>query len=932
MAETEYYRMTVDEVLEDLDTSVEGLSADEAEARREEHGENVLVTAGAPSKLLMFLSQFKDLLVLVLIFAGLGSYVIAAVEGSWANFRDGSVMFLIVILNAVIGFIQEHKASRIVEELRELIRSPADVVRDGDVTEVAQRQLVPGDVVRIEEGDKVPADLRLMESFNLRTNEFSLTGESMPQDKQTNALSGSLVLGDRDNMAFVGTTVVSGTATGVVVKTGMDTELGRIATMTEETSEVASPLQDELDLLARRLTAAVIVISVALFGVALWQGLGWLVSVTYALGVAVACVPQALPAQLTVAMSTASRRLAGKNAVVKSLPSVETLGSTNVICTDKTGTLTRNEMTVKTAWFNGWHYTFTGIGYEPEGEILLEGKDPLGQEQIDEIEVMMDAATMASNAEIHPPDDDHPNWYPVGDPTEAALITMSTKIGTRAENEDEENPEIQEFPFTSERKRMSSVRDFGDRHVLTMKGSTDALLEISKYIYRDGGAEPITDEDWKTVQLVNREYSERALRVLAIAYRPLEETGEDYVEEEVEKDVIFLGLVGIIDPAREGVREAVEECHDAHIRTYMITGDHAVTAQAIAHEIGLAHEGEELPVIRGQEMADLSDDSLVETMREHDSLIFSRVDPADKLRVVTLLEERMDQVVAVTGDGVNDAPALKRAHIGVAMGQTGTDVAKEAAEVVLLDDSFPTLVHAVEEGRTIYNNIRKVVLASLTTNTAELVAVLLGLVGIAIGNMAIPILAIQVLAVDLLAEIMPLTFLCFDPPGPGVMTRQPRSRSEHILQPVSGGEVLFLGSTIGILAVANFILYMLRHGGILTQGDVGTVAYMRASTMTWLTIGYCQFVNILSWRYQYRTIFSRNILTNKILLSSIGVSIVMVLIGVYAPYVSSFLEFASIGLVDWLFVWGAALVFLGCWEGLKALRRARSRGVEEATA
>ena len=931
MAETEFYRKTVKDTLQELGTSQDGLSNDGARARREEYGENVLVTGAQKSKLLMFLSQFKDVLVLVLVFAGIASYSIAAMEGTWANFRDGSVMFFIVFLNAIIGFIQEYKASRIVEQLRELIRSPAQVVREGEASEVAQADLVPGDIVRVEEGDKIPADMRLIESFNLRTNEFSLTGESMPQGKETNAIKEDVVLGDRDNMAYVGTTVASGTGTGVVVRTGMDTELGKIASMTEETTEIASPLQRELDSLAWRLTGVVIVISALLFGVALLQDMGWLVSITYALGVAVACVPQALPAQLTVAMSTASRRLAGKNAVVKSLPSVETLGSTNVICTDKTGTLTRNEMTVTHAWFSGKEYTFTGIGYEPEGDILDENGDPLSEEQIEEIEVMMDAATMASNAEIHKPDEEHPNWYAVGDPTEAALVTMSTKIGTRSPKEDEENPELEEFPFESERKRMSSVRQFGEREVVTMKGATDSVLSVSKYIYRDGEAQPITEEDRERIREINESYSEQAMRVLAIAHRPLEEGGEDYVQEEIEKDVIFLGLVGMIDPPREGVKEAVAECHDAKINTYIMTGDHATTASAIADEIGLAHEGEPCPVITGQELGDISDEELVKTMSEHDSIIFSRVDPSDKLRVVTLLEDELDQVVAVTGDGVNDAPALKRAHIGVAMGQTGTDVAKEAAEVVLLDDSFPTLVHAVKEGRTIYNNIAKVVLASLTTNTAELVAVLLGLIGIAIGNLAIPILAIQILAIDLLAEIMPLTFLCFDPPGPELMKRPPRSRDKHILDIFTGTEVTFLGLLIGALAVGNYIFYLTRHGGLLNYKEVIEAAdgteivwrYARASTMTWLTIGFCQFVNILSRRYRYTSIFNRNIITNKILFGSVFVSIGLVLLGVYGPGISSFLEFAGIGLTDWACVFGAAAIFLGAWEGLKMLRRMR---------
>lgn len=930
MADKDYYRMTVEEVLDELGTSEEGLSAQEAENRLRRYGRNELITAARVPKWLLFLSQFKDVLVLVLIVAGILSFGVGFVEGSWPNIRTGMAMFVIVAINAIIGFAQEYKAGRILEQLRKLIRSPAQVMRDGSMTEVSQDRLVPGDIVAINEGDKIPADMRIIESFNLRTNDFSLTGESMPQGKQTNAIREECVLADRDNMAYVGTTVASGNATAVVVRTGMETELGKIAAMTEETVESKSPLQQELELLAWRLTSVVVVISALLFVAALWLGFDWILSMTYALGVAVACVPQALPAQVTVALSTASRRLAEKNAVVKNLPSVETLGSTNVICTDKTGTLTKNEMTVRAVWFNGHHYEMTGIGYEPKGDIQDENEQKLGQEQVDEIEVLMDAATMASNAEIHAPDDEHPGWYPVGDPTEAALVTMSTKLGTRSPEEDEENPELHEFPFDAERKRMSSVRQFGEREVLTMKGAADSVLSISKSIYRGGKAVPITEEDKEATRAVAEEYSEDAMRVLAIAHRPLEADGRDYVLKEVEKDVVFLGLVGMIDPPKEGVREAVESAHRAHIRTFIVTGDHAVTAQAVGREIGLSESGQTSPVITGQEMARITDARLVDTMEHHDSLIFSRVDPADKLRVVRLLEEQ-GEVVAVTGDGVNDAPALKRAHIGVAMGRTGTDVAKEASEVVLLDDSFPTLVHAVEEGRTIYNNLRKVVLASLTTNVAELVAVLLGLLGVALHNLAIPILAIQILAIDLLAEIMPLTFLCFDRPSEELMRQRPRSRKDHILSLSSGAEVVLLGSLIGALAVANYLLYQWRHGPFpevgqwLAVGTEGTIHYARATTMAYLTIAYCQFVNILSRRYDLQSLFNRNILTNKVLLWSIAASIGLVFVGVYGPYVSDFLSFAGPGPVDWLYVLAAAGVYLGIFETIKLWKRRRRR-------
>jgi len=922
MEKKEYYRMKVKEVLDDLQTSENGLSADEAEKRLAEHGPNELTAEFRVPKWLMFLSQFKDLLVIVLIVA-------AAISFSIGSVRDATVMLIIVAINAVIGFVQEYKVNRILESLKNLIRSPAKVVRDGALSELPQEKLVPGDIVHLEAGDKVPADTRIIESFDLRTEDFALTGESMPQGKTSNAIEEASVIGDRDNMAFMGTTVTSGSATGVVVRTGMETEMGKIAGMTEKTSDVKTPLEKELSSLARWLTVTVVIIGAILFAVATVQGFTFFTSMVYALGIAVALVPQALPAQVTVALSTTSKRLADRSAVVRSLPSVETLGSTSVISTDKTGTLTRNELMATRIWFDGRHFTLTGSGYEPKGEILDDAGKVLDQAEIDRIEIMMDAATMASNAEIHPPDDDHPGWYPVGDPTEAALVAMSTKLGTRSPKEDEENPELQEFPFDSERKRMSSVRRFEDRQELAMKGAPDSVLKISKHIYLDGKAVPMTDEHRKTILSVNEEFSKQALRVLAIAYRPLDAGGKDYVMEEVEKDVIFLGLVGMIDPPRDGVKEAIAECHDSGIRTFIMTGDHAITAQAIGMEIGLSAGEGPSPVYTGGELKSLSDEDLTKAMRENESLIFSRVDPEDKLRIVELLEGS-GEVVAVTGDGVNDAPALKKADIGVAMGRIGTDVAKEASELVLLDDSFPTLVHAVREGRTIYNNLRKTVLASLTTNGAELFVVLLGLAAVAMRNWAIPILAIQILAIDLLAEIMPLTFLSYDPPPDDVMKRPPRDLGDHIVNKRTGLEVIFLGLLIGILSFVNYALFMHRSGTTFTVESADPVLYARATTIAYLTIAFCQFSNILSRRYEYGTIVSRNFFSNRILLLSIAGSILLMLVSIYLPIVRRFLQFDPPGIVDWVYVIGAGLVYLACYEIMKMFKRLRRKAFQAA--
>jgi len=911
----EYYRMTVQDTFDSLETSEKGLSKSEAEKRIRKYGENTLKAEIKMPLWLVFLSQFKELLVIILIIGGLIAYFIG-------DYRDGTIIFIIVIVNAVVGFIQEYRAGKIVDKLKGLIQSPAKVIRDGDLIEISQINLVPGDIVKVEEGDKLPADIRIIESAGFKTNDFALTGESVPQEKITEAIDEEVSIADRVNMAYAGTTVASGNALGVVVATGMNSETGKIAKMTEEAGVIKTPLQEEMRLLARQLTIAVIIIGSALFFIGIAQNFTIYLSLVYALGIAMALVPQALPAQVTVALSTGSSRLANRNAVVKNLPSVETLGSTTVICTDKTGTLTKNEMTVRSVWFNGKKYQITGLGYEPKGEIKDETGKTLTKKQIDEIEVMMDAATMASNAEIHQPDDQHDIWYPIGDPTEAALIAMSTKLGTRSPKEDEENPEIQEFPFDSKRKRMSSVRKFGEKVALTVKGSTDGILSVSKYIYKNKKEVVLTEDDKKQIKTVNEKYSEEGLRVIAIARRDLKSKKNEYTIEEVEKDLTFLGLVAMIDPAKDGVKEAIKEACEAGIRIIMITGDHAITARAIGKDIGLSVEWEN-DVFTGVELNEMDDNELKKVLKGKQSIIFSRVDPADKLRIVKILEEE-GEIVAVTGDGVNDAPALRRAHIGVAMGKRGTDVAKEASRLVLLDDSFPTLVNAIEEGRTIYTNLKKTVYSSLTTNIAELVLVLFGLLGVALWNYPIPILAVQVLAIDLIGEIMPLTFLTFDPPAEGVMASPPRDPKEHIVNRRSASEFLFLGILIGGLAFLNFLFFMQREGITLSVNDTNILPYFQVTALAYVTIVFCQYINILEWRYDYTSIFNRNLFTNKILLSSIVISIGLVLIAIYAPFISDFLVFSGLKISDWGFAGLTTLIFLIVFEVLKVLRKKRS--------
>lgn len=910
MDKENFYRQKVKDIFKFLDTGKDGLTDTEAEKRLEENGPNELRTVKGTPIWVLFFQQFADVLMILLLVASVMSFLIQ-------NYRDGIVMLIIAVINAIIGFFQEFKAEKIMASLDKLVQSPAKVIRDGEIKEIPQQELVIGDIISLDEGDKVPADLRIIEAFNLRTNDVSLTGESMPQEKNSNIVSGEKPLADRDNMAYLGTNVASGTAKGVVVRTGMDTEMGKIAALTQAEEKTRSPLQQELKVVANRIAVFAVIIGFTLFGISIYQGLGLNFALIYGLGIAVAVVPQALPMQITVALSQGVNSLATKNAVIKKLSSVETLGSTNVIATDKTGTLTKNEMTVKKVWFNNQEYNITGLGYKPEGDIEKESGEKLTEEEIDELEIMFDAATMASNAEIHPPDDIHSGWYPIGDPTEAALITLSTKLGTRSPKEDEENPELHEFSFDSERKRMSSIRQFEDDKVLTMKGALGSVLSISKYIYKDGKKVEITDEDKKKFNEINEKYSQEAMRVLAIAYRKLGEDETDYVIEEIERDVVILGLVAMIDPPKEGVKEAIENSHKAHISTFIMTGDHAITAKAVGDAISLAVNDEEVPVLTSRDLKDLSSFELKEMMNEHESIIFSRVSPEDKLWIVKNLKD-MDKIVAVTGDGVNDAPALKSAHIGVAMGQMGTDVSKEAAELVLLDDSYPTLVHAIRKGRTIYNNLKKTVIASLTSNGGELAIVLLGLIAAALFKWPIPILTIQILSIDLLAEILPLTAFTYDPGSDDLMTSPPREQNEHIVNRNSFQEILFFGILMGGLAFVNFGIFNMMNGSSLTGSHP---LYSRATTISYLTIVICQWVNILSRRYEKTTFFSRTFFSSKKMLYSILISIVMVLVVIYTPAINKYLGFSGVTVGDWFRIIIAGGVFLSAHEIMKWFKR-----------
>jgi len=756
---TPAYQLSGAAVLEELQSdAAKGLAETEIRRRRRHYGSNVLHETGQRPLYHLFLHQFSDLLIGLLFLAAALAYYLD-------DLRGGTVLLLIILFNAIIGFYQEHKAERLLEGLKTLIMSRATVIRGGVRNEVPEHDLVPGDIVFLEAGASVPADIRLIESHEFATNDFTLTGESVPQDKEAEiVLDNETPVTDQDCMAFLGTTVARGSATGIVVATGMATTIGEIAQISQTITRDRSPLQREIGTLARTLTKIAGIIVVALFATNILLHADAVpdtqslinASLLFAIGVAAACVPQGLPAQITVALSLGIGRLAQESAVVKRLSAVETLGSTTVICSDQTGTITTNEMTIIRGWANGRIFEVTGQGYRPDGEILEDGA-PVPTEEIEDIKQFFQHGLLASNGRTHPPDEQHPDWYAIGDPTEAAFMPFAIKAGLDPAERLAGFPLLAEIPFDSERKRMTMLRTHKGRVIAYMKGATESVLAACTAIHMHGGTRPLDEGLRGEISARVETFSADSLRVIALAYRDIPDGREDFPLKETERDFVFAGLVAMFDPPRTGVPEAISDVRNAHVRVFMLTGDDPVTASAIAKRIGMP-EGR---VLTGADLVQQSNMELKEILTEQ-SLVFSRVSPTDKHRIVKLLKE-MGEVVAVTGDGVNDTLSLKQADIGVAMGKLGSDVAKEAAEIVLINDDFTTLVNAIREGRTIFQNLRSIILSSITSNIGELSCVCLGFVGAAAG-LAIPITAVQILSIDLIGEMLPLMALTFDPP------------------------------------------------------------------------------------------------------------------------------------------------------------------------
>ena len=905
-AEEFFYQISVETAVSRLKTDPKkGLTEREAESRLEEHGPNKLKEGKSRPIIFRFFDQFKDLMIIVLIIAAILAYYLG-------DFRGGTILLIIVFVNAIIGFYQEFKAEKILESLKKIIQSKATVIRDGQKKEVSQDELVPGDLVYLEEGSAIPADIRLIQTTNFSTNDFILTGESVPQEKFADlVIDKKMTITDQDNIVFLGITVAKGNALGVVYGTGMDTAIGRIAKSSASIGRDLSPLQKEMNFLAKTLTKIAGVIALSLFIINFLlnmngsEGIGAAVqlSIIFAIGVAAACVPQGLPAQVSVALSLGVGRLAKMKAVVRKLSAVETLGSTMVICSDKTGTITKNEMTVTHCHVNGREFEVTGTGYDPKGSIL-EGEKKVPQKEIDKIKQFFEDGFLASNGRTNPPDKNHKGWYAIGDPTEAAFGPLAIKAGLNLDDLEKRFTQFLEFPFDSNRKRMTIIRRHKGKKIGYMKGGLESVLSVCTHINHLGKVVSLSGKEKKEILKKGEEFAAQALRVIALGYRDFDKNITDHLSiKDVEQKFIFSGFVTMIDPPRAGVKEAIKQTFNAHIRVMMITGDNAVTAKAIAKRIGMYKD--EIDVFTGNQIKRLSDSKLKKILKSK-AVIFSRVSPEDKLRIVTLLK-KMGEIVAVTGDGVNDTLSLKKSDIGVSMGKMGSEVAKEASEIVLLDDNFSTLTAAIAEGRTIFKNLKKTILSSITSNNGELACVLLGFIGVGFGLPA-PITAVQILAIDLVGEMLPLTALTFDPPEKHILKEPPRNLKEHIINKKSLVNLIFYGFWMGAAGFFSFVMVHHIAGGSIESG--------RAAAYCGIIL--CQYINILSRRTE-KTIFTSYLFSNVKLWISFLISIVAVIILIYVKSVSIWFGFAPIELAHLIYPIIGATVFLAWHEGRKLI-------------
>jgi Ca2+-transporting ATPase len=889
------YQQPIEQVCSALGTDGKrGLPKAEAKTRLDRYGRNELQAGKRTPPWKKFLAQFTDVLVILLLVATVISAVLWFIERDSALPYEALVIFAVVLLNAILGYIQAARAESAVAALRRMSAAHANVIRDGERQSVAATDVVPGDIIIVEEGDTIPADARLIHAVALQTAESALTGESLPVSKDTHVIAGQVTLGDRHNMIFSGTAATYGRGRAVVVATGMQTEMGRIAGMLKDAPAETTPLQKELDRVGKLLGGIVVVIAVVMIATIIVvenvRGFSAIFDVLI-LGVAlaVAAVPEGLPAVVTAVLSLGVQRAAKRNAIVRHLSAVETLGSANVIASDKTGTLTRNEMTVRVVVTASGRLRIGGSGYAPEGEVKRDGGGSIDGPFKTEIERTLAAADRVNNAVLQ---EHGGRWSVQGDPTEGALIVAARKAGLHGDALSARFSRLAEVPFSSERKLMTTIHSDAEREervVTFTKGAPDVLLSRCTKELVGEEWRPLTMERRTAIAKTNEQLAAEALRTLGIAYRalPKESFDADDVDESVEEDLVFLGLIGMIDPPREEAKDAVAKTRAAGIRPIMITGDHPITAAVIAEELGIVEHGR---AVSGAEIESMDDAALDRTVLEVS--VYARVNPEHKLRIVQALQ-RGGAIVAMTGDGVNDAPALKTADIGIAMGITGTDVSKEAADMILADDNFATIVAAVEEGRTIYSNIRKFLRYLLSSNIGEVMTMFFGVIfagpiGLQAGGDAVvlPLLATQLLWINLVTDGAPALALGLDPPLPGLMTVPPRPRDEGVITRRMWGGIFFGG--VIIAAGTLIVLHFSMSGGL-----------RYAQTMAFNTLVFFSLFQIFNARSDARSAFI-GMFANKWLWLAIVLSVVLQIVVVYTPFLQKAFSTVSLTFNDWL--------------------------------
>lgn len=878
-----WYTLSVEDVLSSLETRQDGLTQTEAEERLNQYGPNELKSGQRTTPLMILFEQFKNIFVIILLLA----VALSAVLG---HALEAVAIAVIVLFSVVFGFVQEYRAERAIEALREMAAPTANVLRDGDVVDLPARDLVPGDVLLLKAGDRVPADARLIESVNLQIEEAVLTGESLPVEKHTQAIPGSneeLAVGDRKNMVYAGTPAAYGRGRAVVVATGMNTEFGKITGMLQSVEAGQTPLQENLDRVGKILAKAALVIVTLIVLLGVLRGEPLLEMFIFGIALAVAVVPEALPAVVTISLAIGIQRMAKRNALVRKLSTVETLGSTSVICSDKTGTLTKDEMTVRKIFLAGHWFEVTGSGYEPVGTFHNSHTNGELDHHLNEL---LRGAVLVSDAALVQVDG---RWDIKGDPTEGALVVAAAKAGLQKSALDRQYPRLQEVPFTSETKRMTTLHALPEGRVAYSKGAPEVIMNASaQYLAEDGPR--LLDESARARLLgAAQEMGSQALRVLAVASRPADKI------EEAEKEMTLLGLIGMIDPPRPEAKDAIAVCEAAGIRPVMITGDHPVTAQAVARELGLLKTGR---VVTGAELEAIEEHELDQQVEEID--VYARVSPAHKLRVVTALQNK-GHVVAMTGDGVNDAPALKKADIGIAMGITGTDVSKEAAAMTLTDDNFSSIVAAVEEGRGIFGNIKKYLMYLLSSNIGEI-----GLMaGSALLGLPIPLTAVQILYVNLATDGLPALALSVDPPEPDLMRRRPRSKQTGIFtRPVV--TLMTLGGVWSALVNLSLFSWALGSGRSVEE----------AMTMTFVSLVLIQFFKAYNFRSDRHSVLNKPF-ANKWLNLAIVWELVLLLLIVYVPSLHGPFNTFSLPLIDWAIIIGAALTISPVLELAKWMER-----------